>query len=297
MSPETITKRETPPKAFAMALRAAGSLAMLAMLSTATAHAYRWYSGASVGSNGTVYGWGVTDGTAPPGMSHLAYVTTTLTSPVKGRQAYINSGGQQNTARADVSLSYDPADLGSFTVQSISSAYCYWGLIWFIYQQLSQSSTTVPFVVITLRNGSGQSVSTDNTARAAYYGYNGTYVLGTFENLYSSWWQTSVELVGNVFPANYTGYITLNRQIVNLRDYDNSTTATKSYPPCPGNPTCDDTSSLGYRDDNPHSSNFYWYSRISVYRPSGQVTTVLKTDVPNDNVSGTGTTPISWNLQ
>jgi len=343
MSFERMTKREEPLDAFLLTLRAICILATLALLTPLPAHAVSWYSGTSVGSDGTVYGWGVTDGTPPPGpyMYHVAYVTTTLTSPVKHRQAS-NSLNHQNLVRVDVSLPFDPLDLGPFTTYSVSDAFCYAALIWFIYQQPSQASTTVPLVVITLRNGSNQTVSTDNAARNQYYNYNGTYALGTFQNLTNSFWQTNNELVGTVYPSTYTGYITLHRQILNLREDDNSTTAAKSYPPCPNSPTCDDTSDPSFRDDDPQSggsagkvydvdnpgiarlatentyermrvnfreyaaaqgvsvqvsSDFKWWSRLSVYRPSGQVTTVLKTDVPNDNVSGTGTTPITWNLQ
>ena len=40
-------------------------------------YAYSWYSRASVGSDGTVYGWGVTDATFYP-MYHIAYVSARL---------------------------------------------------------------------------------------------------------------------------------------------------------------------------------------------------------------------------
>jgi hypothetical protein len=66
------------------------------------AHPYSWYSGAWAGSDGTVYGWGVTDVTSST-MYHVAYVSTTLTSP-KGRKAASGWLSAHNSVRADVSL-------------------------------------------------------------------------------------------------------------------------------------------------------------------------------------------------
>jgi len=140
MSSESMPRRESPLEAFLTFLRATGFLVTLGLLSPLPAHAYSWYSGASVGSDGTVYGWGVTDATPPHGsnMSHVAYVTTTLTSPIKRRQAS-NSLNLQNMVRADVSLSFDPGDLGSYQDYTTSSAFCYSCLCYFIYGAVSQA--------------------------------------------------------------------------------------------------------------------------------------------------------------
>jgi hypothetical protein len=92
-------------------------------------YAYSWYSGASVGSDGTVYGWGVTDATPPPGMYHTAYVYTTLTSP-NGRVANYGQVSAPSTVREDVSLPFDPTDLGTYVVASLSSGFCHTCVCW-----------------------------------------------------------------------------------------------------------------------------------------------------------------------
>jgi hypothetical protein len=87
-------------------------------------YCYSIYSGTSVGSDGTVYGWAVTDGTPPPGysMTHTAYGWTSLTSP-SGR--YVASGPSGtyaqgvNTVRVQVSLPFVPTDLGIFKTISM----------------------------------------------------------------------------------------------------------------------------------------------------------------------------------
>ena len=81
-----------------------------------------------MGSDGTVYGWGVTDGTPPPGisMTHTAYVWTSLTSP-KGRSTASGPLGTYtyfaNVVRVDVSLPFDPNDWGTYTTQSFHGVY------------------------------------------------------------------------------------------------------------------------------------------------------------------------------
>ena len=292
------------------------------------------YSGSSVDSSGKVSAWGVTNVAA---MQHTAYVTTTLTSPngrtVSADGTWIGMGH----SRADLYLSYAQNDLGTYTTTSIHSAYCV-VMGWFILNHLTQSSTTVPYVVLTLRNSG--SVSADNHALNAYNQFNGTTALGTYHSTTDGYWQTGVEIVGTVYPTTYTGLIFLERQILSRSDYNNSTTANPVFPPCPGNATCDDTSNPLFLDPDPQSdgsngkvydldtpgipplstdNTYYrirvnfreyamaegvpvqvsgdlrWYSRLSVSRTNGQ--TNLKTDVTGDNVSGLGTTNLSWNLQ
>jgi len=102
---------------------------------------YAWSSGSSISSDGTIYAWGVTDGTPNPGysMTHDAYVNTTLTSP-KGRTAstgYYKWG--INTVRSDVSLPYDRTDLGTYNVQSFHRVYCI-VMKWVLYDVVSAST-------------------------------------------------------------------------------------------------------------------------------------------------------------
>ena len=89
-----------------------------------------WYSGAAVAGLGDVYAWGVTDVTNYS-MFHLAWATTTLTSPVKHRQAYYTTGAQDWT-RTDVSLAFDPDDLGYYFVSTAHTGYCGWCYCWIL---------------------------------------------------------------------------------------------------------------------------------------------------------------------
>ncbi len=102
---------------------------------------YAWYSGASVGSNGTVYGWGVTDGTSYT-MLHQAYVGTTLTSP-KGRRISPGERSANNYYRQDVQLSFDPTDLGTYFVSSTNKIFCF-ALVGFIVNTVTSGSVPTP---------------------------------------------------------------------------------------------------------------------------------------------------------
>lgn len=83
--------------------------------------AYATYSDRSVGSNGTIYGWGVTDVTTY-GYIHTAKVSTTLTSPA-GRTVSSGTKSATNSVRADVSLFFNYEE-GNFTVSSVHDGYC-----------------------------------------------------------------------------------------------------------------------------------------------------------------------------
>jgi hypothetical protein len=136
---ETERRLGSPTLLYIYTLRSAGLVAALILLSASPSYAVSWYSGASVGSDGTVYGWGVTDGTSYT-MYHVAYVTTTLASPVKHRQATLGQHSAQNMVREDVSLPFDAGDLGIYFVTSTHYAYCYAALYYFINGAQSQAS-------------------------------------------------------------------------------------------------------------------------------------------------------------
>src|ERR1017187_10788758 len=99
-----------PPRsqAFLVLLRVVSLVAALTLLFALPVQAVSWYSGASVGSDGTVYGWGVTDVSSVT-MVHQAYVSTALTSP-KGRKASLPMGNAPNYCREDVQLPFDSTD-------------------------------------------------------------------------------------------------------------------------------------------------------------------------------------------
>ena len=110
-------------RVFHTTLRGAVLASALSLFTALPFYAYVWYSGAAVGSDGTVYGWGVVDVTSYF-MYNKGIVSTKLTSP-KGRQASAQSN-DQNVARADVSLPFDPNDLGTYFTSSLHSGYCPW---------------------------------------------------------------------------------------------------------------------------------------------------------------------------
>ncbi len=93
------------------------------MAAAGSAHGITQYSGAAVSSNGTTNGWGVTDAYYS-GMYHVAYVSTTLTSP-NGRTASSGWRNASNWVRADVYLGWDATDLGSYLARSTHKFYCY----------------------------------------------------------------------------------------------------------------------------------------------------------------------------
>jgi hypothetical protein len=111
-------------------LERAGWIAALVILAALPSHAYSWYSGVSMGSDGTIYGWGVTDITSYT-MVHQAYVATKLTSP-KGRQASLSEGNGPNYYREDVQLCFDATDLGTYTETSTNQGWCFACMCWVV---------------------------------------------------------------------------------------------------------------------------------------------------------------------
>jgi hypothetical protein len=144
---------------FSSALSAAKlALAFILLVTAAsTAKASGIYSGASVGSDGTVYGWGVTNVPGSPGyMYHYNYISGTLTSP-NGRQA---SGNYNATdyARYDVSLPYDPGDGGTYMVQSLSSVYCTAAGAWIVWNAFTEAQADTVTVSIANQSNSNNFV-------------------------------------------------------------------------------------------------------------------------------------------
>jgi hypothetical protein len=110
-------------RAFINTLGRVSLVAALTLFTALPSYPWTYYSGASVGGDGTVYAWGVTDVTQS-GMYHTAYVNATLTSP-KGRVA--NNGIIQATSsvREDLSLPFVPNDTGTYLVSSWHSGFCH----------------------------------------------------------------------------------------------------------------------------------------------------------------------------
>lgn len=113
--------RQSRTQALVSALQRASLVSAFVLFVALPSFSYSWYSGASVGSDGTVYGWGVTDITTTQ-MYHVAYATTSITSP-KGRFANTETYAQ-NSTRADVSLPFSASDVGTYTVQTSNVGWC-----------------------------------------------------------------------------------------------------------------------------------------------------------------------------
>ena len=198
---------------------------------------------------------------------------------------------------------------------------------------------SVVHVTLSIRNGSSSNISSDNAGGTRWATTLGTTRLGTFFNSGGSGahlWRTGVEIVGSVKPTNYTGLITLKREVVASVSYSNMTQINSV------GPFDDTTADASLRDDDPQSggsagkvydldapgigltssapvgailrrrTNFRqwavlsgtenrvsndieWFSRLSVIKTATGFD--RETSVSNDNVSGTGATNLSWNLQ
>jgi hypothetical protein len=137
---------------FVSLLQRASLFAALILFTPLSAYAYSWYSGASVGSDGTVYGWGVTDATYDS-MTMVAYIEVHLISP-KGRDAYYGEISEPNTVRQDVYLSFDPTDTGTYYVNSYSSGYCDNFHYWLFEDELSCASANNAYPTNFTQSGS-----------------------------------------------------------------------------------------------------------------------------------------------
>ena len=80
---------------------------------------------------------------------------------------------------------------------------------------------TVLRVTLSLRDGSDGNVTSNNSGGITYVILLGSSTLGTFQSSGSGnhLWRTGVEIVGVVEPGNYTGSITIQREISATRTY------------------------------------------------------------------------------
>lgn len=150
-----------------------------------------------------------------------------------------------------------------------------------------------------------------------------------------NFWGNAVEMVGTVAPSNFEEKIMLDRGRVEVRVYygtnnvldpgnsggaqpDTSNAVLRDDDPrpngkvydydAPGIPTLPPSAAVGTTrrmrinlnefamyNGKKASADMPWFSRMSIVRTTGR--DALINDVPNDNVAGTGTTPLTWNLQ
>jgi hypothetical protein len=208
---------------------------------------------------------------------------------------------------------------------------------WFILNRLTQSSTTVPYVVLSLRNSG--TVSADNSRRGDYNFELGTYNLGTFFSTGQGirLFRTGVEIVGTVYPTSYAASIIFRRLIVQSRAYHDTVELTELRkdnemdPYDPGIQDQDpqsggsggkvydlDAPGIGTADNDPigyiirKRANYREWAelpngtKVSVdlnwfsrlsVIRTGQTTEALRTDITGDNIAAAGSTPTTWNLQ
>ena len=115
--------KQSHRRSFVSALQRACLVSVVTLFAALPSYPWTYYSGASVGSDGTVYAWGVTDVTVT-GMYHTAYVNATLTSP-KGRVANNGTIQATNSVREDLSLPFEATDLGNYVVSTWHSGFCH----------------------------------------------------------------------------------------------------------------------------------------------------------------------------
>jgi len=111
------------------------------------------YSDMSVGSDGTIYGWGVTDANSGGCYCHTAKVTTTIRSPNgRARTASDLYGSRDHEyARADVQLSFDQNDLGEYMESSVHWAFCPYCNCYYVNGGTTQSTMSISLAYTTFQ--------------------------------------------------------------------------------------------------------------------------------------------------
>jgi hypothetical protein len=110
---------------------------------------------------------------------------------------------------------------------------------------------TVIQVTLSLRFGNSDQVSTDNLGRLTYQNALGTTNLGgpfLSTGTSDSQWRHGIEILGTVYPSDLDEFITIKREIVEFRQFNNQTLERYLL-------QCPDTSPIPLRDDDPQSNN------------------------------------------
>jgi len=194
------------------------------------------------------------------------------------------------------------------------------------------ATTNITDVWAVISQRTSGTVSSDDAAIGAYDSAEGTTNLGLMSGSNPTGCVIGNETIGTIAPPNYTSYVTLHRFVVADMGYRNSTQtggvtnfddtsdpALRDDDPQSGNsggkvydldapgigPPNVDGNTYRYRgnfyefaalsDGTVISSQFTFYVRVSCKKTASGYQVV--NDVPNDNQIGTGTTPLTWNLQ
>jgi hypothetical protein len=176
------------------------------------------------------------------------------------------------------------------------------------------------------RTAIGQVQGSSSPSLGTVYHSGATSTKGNF-------WGNAVEIVGTVAPSNFEDKIMLDRARVATNVFynnvletgnsgganpDTSNAVLRDDDPrpdgriydydAPGIPTLPPSAAVGTTrrqrinfnqfamyNGKKASADMPWFSRMSIVRTTGR--DAIINDVPNDNVAGTGTTPLTWNLQ
>lgn len=176
-------------------------------------HADNIYSGASVGSDGTIYGWGVTDATSM--VAHTTHMNSTLSSPNGRQTSGTTSGGDYS--RIDLSLPNDDNDTGTYLVSSAHWAYCPYGG-WFLNGNQTQGSASTAVCDFTITPGSATRNCDGSKQEVTFHGVPNPYYCRINQNSDST--TCSYVTSGNIDPDSTPGdtYCALN-SVSGYEDY------------------------------------------------------------------------------
>jgi hypothetical protein len=252
-------------------------------------------------------------------------VTLALATSTKFGQATFQGGATSTTISAPQTVTIEGVDASDFANNITLAAFASGN-------QVASASFSVVSVSIGLNTGA---ISSDDSASRNYLpgvlsgGPLGPVIYSDARGILCS---VAVELIGSVTPSDYSGTITLQRDIVNGSGYfgssyngyspsgpDNSNPNVEVTTPTGGGHVFDldapgingsalinrvrtnfqETAVLavpGSQAGQQVGSGLQYYTRSSC-GVDGNGNPVISTTVPGDNQAGNGTTPLTWNLQ
>ncbi len=148
-------------------------------------------------------------------------------------------------------------------------------------QKLGDEDFTVISVILSLRYGNNDMVSSDNSKKSNYQTFLGTMNLGgPFLSSGSSAikWRIGIEIVGTILPTNFRKDITLQREIVSTAEYTivNETTTTNLKCEDSSNPPCPDTSDILLLDTEPNNGKVFDLDAPGAYITTGPMSVIFR---------------------
>lgn len=151
-------------------------------------------------------------------------------------------------------------------------------------QQLDDEDFTVISVILSLRYGNNDMVSSDNSKKSNYQDAMGTMNLGgPFLSPgppapSPKQWRIGIEIVGTILPNNFSKEITLQREVVSTAEYTivNGTTTTNLKCKDGSNPPCPDTSNILLLDTEPNNGKVFDLDAPGAYITTGPLGTIFR---------------------